>query len=134
MLVDDEPDIVAVMKLGLKEFSVVGFTDPRSALDALKTNPEDFRILISDVRMPAMTGFELASAALDISPDIKIVLMTAFDINPEAFNKILPASKIAKFFTKPLELSALRAFVRGQYITEQDGGSSSSKTQDGGSQ
>src|SRR6476619_961539 len=101
MVVDDEPDIVAVIKLALKDFSVIGFNSPRVAYETLQTNPEDFSILISDVRMPGMTGFELASAALNISPGIKIVLMTAFDVDAEAFSRILPTTKIAKFIIKP---------------------------------
>ncbi len=115
MIVDDEPDIVAVLKLALKEFSVVGFTSPKAAYDALKTNSEDFIILISDVRMPGMTGFELAGAALNISPEIRIILMTAFDISPEAYSKILPTGKIIKFLVKPFEMPTLRSIVKSLF-------------------
>lgn len=131
MVVDDEPDIVAVLKLALKEFLVVGFTSPRAAYDALETNPKDFYILISDVRMPGMTGFELASAALNISPEIRIILMTAYDISPEAYSEILPTKKITKFLAKPFEASTLRSIVTSLFINNPSNKSQSNPSEGG---
>jgi CheY-like chemotaxis protein len=53
MIVDDEPDIVAIMELSLKGsgYSVGAFTSPGKAVEEIRTN-DDYALVISDVRMP----------------------------------------------------------------------------------
>jgi len=59
LLVDDESDIVSVLKQGLKlkGFEVDEFTDPRKALEQFK--PDYYDLVVSDVKMPIMNGFQL---------------------------------------------------------------------------
>ena len=62
LLVDDEPDIVNLFKDLLKnrDYEVIGFTNPREALEHYKTNCAQYGLVISDIRMPGMTGFDFA--------------------------------------------------------------------------
>jgi len=59
LLVDDEADIVSTFKmiLEMNNFEVDGYTNPLSALSNFK--PNEFGLLILDIRMPVMNGFEL---------------------------------------------------------------------------
>ena len=54
LIVDDDPDIVQVLKLGLLNngFLGDGFTNPEEALQSFKSNANNFRVVVSDVRMP----------------------------------------------------------------------------------
>jgi CheY-like chemotaxis protein len=87
LIVDDEPDILSVLKKSLEDdgYEVYGFTHPVAALEHLKDNPEYYSVLISDIRMPGMSGFELARTVRSLNSKIKIILMTAFEVNMSEF-------------------------------------------------
>ena len=59
LVVDDEPDNISVFSIGLEDegFTVDTFTDPQLALSAFKA--ETYDLLILDIKMPNMNGFEL---------------------------------------------------------------------------
>ena len=59
LIVDDEHDIVPLVKTALEKemYSVVGFTEPLTALEDSDTNYINYGLVISDLRMPAMNGF-----------------------------------------------------------------------------
>jgi DNA-binding NtrC family response regulator len=79
LVVDDEPDIVHVLKLGLQQngFLVDAFSNPEEALQSLKSNAESYCLVLSDVRMPGLSGIQLAKRVKEINPNVKVVLMTA---------------------------------------------------------
>lgn len=57
------------------------FTDPLSALKDFRINRMTYSLVISDIRMPIMNGFEFIRQLSRIKPEIKILFMTAFDAN-----------------------------------------------------
>jgi two-component SAPR family response regulator len=59
---------------------VFAFTKPLLALEHFKLNHKGYFLVISDIRMPSMNGFEFVKNITRIKPDIKVLLMTAFDI------------------------------------------------------
>jgi DNA-binding NtrC family response regulator len=111
ILVDDEADILTVMKKGLSSYEVMSFSDPRAALNALKNNPTDYCILVTDLRMPGLTGFELAREAKKVNPDILVVLMTAFEIKLPEFNSVFPSTRIDGTLHKPFRLAELQSII-----------------------
>jgi DNA-binding NtrC family response regulator len=113
MIVDDEPDICTILKNSLdgNGFAVSTFTNPALALEHFKLEPERYDAVISDVRMPQMSGFELAREIRSLNPKTKIVVMTAFEINKSEFEKVLPSSSIDEFLTKPVSAAAMRQTV-----------------------
>lgn len=111
ILVDDEPDILAIMKKALSSYSVTGFSDPKAAHNAIKNNPAEYCILVTDVRMPGMTGFELAREAKKLNPDIIVVIMTAFEIRLSEFNSIFPTTRIDATLTKPFRIAELQLII-----------------------
>ncbi|HKU50050.1 MAG TPA: response regulator [Nitrososphaera sp.] len=111
ILVDDETDILTVMKKGLSSYPVTSFSDPRAALNALKNNPTEYCILVTDLRMPGLTGFELAREAKKLNPDILVVLMTAFEINLSEFNSVFPSTRIDGTLHKPFRIAELQSTI-----------------------
>lgn len=81
LMLDDEQDLINVMREGLKRygFNVYGFIDPLLALDFFKTSAGYCDLAISDLRMPKMNGFEFIKNVKRIKPEIKVLLMTAFE-------------------------------------------------------
>jgi DNA-binding NtrC family response regulator len=109
LIVDDEFDIVSIFKQALnkKGFHVFGFTDPLLALEHFQINVKRYRLVISDLRMPGMNGYEFVKKVNEIKPEIRIFLMTAFEINDVEFKKLLPKVKIEGLLQKPFSLADL---------------------------
>jgi DNA-binding response OmpR family regulator len=109
LIVDDDSDIVQVLKLGLQQngFFAEGFTNPEEALQSFKSNAESYCLLLSDVRMPGLTGIQLARKIKAINPNVKVVLMTAFEIKDEEFSKVLPSTQVDGFIQKPVGIKEL---------------------------
>jgi DNA-binding response OmpR family regulator len=114
MVVDDETDVLAIVGKGLENngFSVVGFADPIKALQHFENGGDTFDIVISDVRMPKLTGFQLARRIKELHREIKVILMSAFEINKSEFDKVLPSTKVDGFLTKPFSISQLVEVVK----------------------
>ena len=107
LVVDDELDIVLIFKQALSRrgYTVFGFTDPLLALEHFKVNSADYGLVITDVRMPRMSGFELAANVKAIKPDAKVVLMSAFEVSDLEFS--MPTVKINDFLRKPVDVKTL---------------------------
>jgi DNA-binding NtrC family response regulator len=114
LVLDDEFDIVNVIKLGLNKtnnLKVYGFTDPLLALKHFKLNAAEYGLVISDIRMPKMNGYEFVREAKKIKPKVKVFLMTAFDINSQEFSKVLPDIKVNQFIKKPISIGELTTSI-----------------------
>jgi two-component SAPR family response regulator len=84
MVLDDDFDIATLVKITLQRNgfkNVFVFTDPLSALKHFRINHMTYSLVISDIRMPIMNGFEFVRQLSRIKPEIKILFMTAFDAN-----------------------------------------------------
>ena len=105
LILDDDFDIVTLMKIGLQHhsFNVYGFTDPALALEHFGMNAKSYDLVISDIRMPQMNGFEFIKKVKEIKPE-KVFLMTAFEINDIEFRRVLPSTRIDEFIQKPILL------------------------------
>jgi len=119
ILDDDDFDIVTIMKLSLQDssFFVFGFTDPALALEHFAMNAKYYRLVISAVRMSTMNGFEFIKKVKVIKPEIKVFLMTAFEINDIEFKRVLPFTRIDEFIQKPVPLERLNTLVQNHIAT-----------------
>ena len=108
-VIDDDPDIVYVLKHGLQKngFLVDAFTNPEEALRSFESNPHDLCLVVSDVRMPGLSGIQLARKVKQINQDIKIVLMTSFEIKDNEFSKVFPSTQVDGFVQKPISIADL---------------------------
>ena len=102
LVLDDDPDIGSIFKLGLQrkfDSDIFVFTDPFLALEHFKINCERYGVVISDVRMPVMNGYEFVTKVRQINPEVKICLMSAFEVSDLEVN-LLNSVKIDEFCTK----------------------------------
>jgi response regulator RpfG family c-di-GMP phosphodiesterase len=67
--------------------------------------------------MPVMNGYELVKKILNIQPETKVLLMSAFEINPNEFFKVLPSVKIDGFISKPASLKQITNVVKTHMTT-----------------
>ena len=114
LILDDDLEIVTLMKMGLQHnsFNVIVFTDPSLALEHFRLNAANYGLVISDIRMPQMNGFEFIKKVKEIKPEIKVFLMTAFEINDIEFRRVLPSTRIDEFIQKPISIERLNTLVR----------------------
>ena len=91
ILLDDEFDIIAIFKQGLEKqgFHVFAFTGPLSALEHFQINSKQYVLVISDLRMPRMNGYEFIKKVKEMKPQVKVFFMTAFEIDGSRTNKRL---------------------------------------------
>ncbi len=104
LVLDDDFDLATLVKQILQKGvfkNVFAFTDPLLALEHFRINHKDYSIIISDIRMPTMNGFEFVREARKINPKVKILLMTAFEIDDKEFARVLPKPKIDGLIRKP---------------------------------
>jgi DNA-binding NtrC family response regulator len=115
-VVDDDFDILNVIKLYLQKvgLNVFGFTDPNLALEHFRINCKDYILVVSDIRMPGMNGFEFVRKVREISPAIKVLLMSAFEANSTELSIGLGGAKIEGFIQKPISLRKLSSIVQKQ--------------------
>jgi CheY-like chemotaxis protein len=72
---------IAVEMLEDAGYSVFQAGDGQEALALLKNNP-GIAVLVSDIKMPRMNGYDLAEAGLQLRPELKILLMTGYAEEP----------------------------------------------------
>jgi len=115
-IVDDEFDILNVIKLYLQQagLNVFGFTDPNLALEHFRINCKDYILVVSDIRMPGMNGFEFVRKVRKINPAIKVLLMSAFEVNSTELSIGLGGAKIEGFIQKPISLRKLSSVIQKQ--------------------
>jgi DNA-binding NtrC family response regulator len=109
LIVDDDSDIVQVLKMGLLKngFLVETFTDPEEALQSFKSDAESYCLVLSDVRMPSISGIQLSKKVKEVNPNVKVVLMTAFEIKDNEFSRVFPSIQVDGFVQKPIGIKEL---------------------------
>lgn len=107
MIVDDESDIILPIKIGLEDngFEVDAFSEPLLALSNFKTN--SYALVILDIKMPDMNGFELYREMRKIDEKIKVFFFTATETYYEDLKEIFPTIDKRQFIIKPLAIEDL---------------------------
>jgi len=113
LIVDDDPDITLTFKVGLdgyyydkRNFDVYTYNNPVLALSEFKPNFYD--LLLTDINMPHMNGFELCEKILDLDANIRICFISAAQVNIEALREVYPkARSIGCFIKKPVTINYL---------------------------
>jgi response regulator RpfG family c-di-GMP phosphodiesterase len=117
LVVDDEFDIVNTIRLWLDShnFDVCGYTDPLLALEHFKDNYNEIDLVLSDIRMPQMNGYELANRIKALQPRVKVILMSAFEIREVEFSKMLHSVKIDSLISKPVSMKNLTEKIQNVF-------------------
>jgi DNA-binding NtrC family response regulator len=113
LAVDDDPDIVRLTEQALSKhgFMVSSFTDALVALDYFKANHKNCSLVLSDIRMPGINGYELVTNVKKINPKAKVILMSAFEIQQKEFHNMLPDIKVDAFLQKPFSIGHLNEVI-----------------------
>ena len=129
LLVDDDPDTLETCKMGLllpgnssvpadtfetskpHDFQVDAFTNPELALEKFKQVFPAYDLVITDVRMPLLSGFELAKKIREVAPDVPILFMTGFEISPAEYRESNSVISSSTVIDKPFRISSLTASV-----------------------
>jgi len=109
MIVDDEADILNLYMdyLQMEGLKVRTFEDPIQALSEIKINHSSYCMIVSDIRMPQMSGIEFIKRVNKIDSELDVIFMTAFDLEHD---KIKEVDK-AEFLKKPVKLENLRECI-----------------------
>jgi DNA-binding response OmpR family regulator len=106
LLVDDEPDVNLAVKIVLEEngFQVNTFTDPFLALQNFRKEAGMYDLLILDIQMPDMNGFELYKQIKKIDDKVKVCFLTAGEMDYKQFRKeLFSALDENCYIQKPIE-------------------------------
>jgi DNA-binding response OmpR family regulator len=110
LLVDDEPDLNLTIKIILEDngFKVDSFTDPLLAFENFKEEAGSYDLVILDIKMPNMNGFELYRQIKKIDDKAKVCFLSAGEIYYDQFRKeLFPALDDNCYIQKPIETEML---------------------------
>jgi CheY-like chemotaxis protein len=116
LIVDDDPDVTLTFKVGLEEyyyypadkrkFEVYAHNNPIVAVIEFKPNFYD--ILLTDINMPQINGFQLSEKILELDVNLRVCFMSAAEVNIEALREVYPkARSIGCFIKKPVSIEYL---------------------------
>ena len=122
LLVDDDPDILLTFKKGLEaqdekskifgdtKIQVDTFANPKEALSSFRVGVYD--LLLLDIRMPDINGFELYDELNKIDDKPKVCFITAYELYYEALKKDFPGLNVGCFIKKPILIEDLTLKIR----------------------
>lgn len=115
MLVENDPGTAKIISwvLGQHSYAVKHISESIQALRVFKKNSEGFPVVIVNVRMPRMTGFEFARLIRRHRSDVRIILLTDFQINKSEFRRVFPSTQVDDIVVKPTAAPRLMQAVTG---------------------
>ncbi|GIW00228.1 ATP-binding protein [Roseiflexus sp.] len=110
LIVDDEQHMCDVCSRTLQRagYDVMATIDPHVAIAALDSG-QQFDLLLTDIKMPTMSGLDLAQIAREKDPEIAIIIMTGYASLENLHQSVRRG--VADFLSKPFELEQLRLAV-----------------------
>jgi two-component system response regulator PilR (NtrC family) len=110
LIVDDEPNIIEVLEIFLHDEGMEVFksTSGLKALEILRKKEID--IVISDIRMPDLSGVELLREAKQVAPQAMFIMITAFASTETAIEALQHGA--FDYITKPFRMEELRSVIR----------------------
>jgi DNA-binding NtrC family response regulator len=115
LVVDDNSDIVFTLRIGLESdptMQVYSYDNPVTAL--LEFKPNFYDLLLIDVNMPMMDGFQLAQKLLQKDLNVRVCFMTSGEINIDAAREVHPLKSIGCFIRKPITAEQLLRLIRAE--------------------
>jgi two-component system response regulator (stage 0 sporulation protein F) len=117
MIIEDDEEMRSLLKDFFKEegFETDSVSNGLDALQKLSTNHID--LIISDVRMPGLTGLDILPRIRRLKPETPIIIITAYG-SEEVRRKSLERGATA-YLEKPIHLSTLRTLIREMVLRKQ---------------
>jgi response regulator RpfG family c-di-GMP phosphodiesterase len=113
LIVDDEEELAVLYEQFVRTigYDAVSFTNPLLALEHYKQSVGKYSLIITDLRMPGMCGLELANRIRELDSNVKIFLITAFDIADIESKWAVGTAKIDKVLQKPIKFPLLKKTI-----------------------
>ena len=113
-IIDDDIDIVNLFSdvLTSSGFNTSGFNDPLAAIMHLRTHHNEFRLIITDLKMPEMDGKEIIKLISQMDNDIKLMLMSAYDLDLNELRQI----RREDYIRKPVHIAQFIEAVKKKFI------------------
>ncbi len=121
LIIDDDADITTTFKLGIEDansdtnnrrIEVHTYNDPTTALSEFQ--PNFFDLLLVDINMPHMNGFQICEKILELDINVKVCFMSSGEINREALREIYPAVSLGCFIKKPVNMNYLIERIKAE--------------------
>ena len=119
LMLDDESDILSIFTLALQRqgFHVIGLTEPMLALDHFQKNSNRYWLIVSDIRMPIIDGYEFIKRVKEVKPDVKVFFMSAFLTDDIQYRTGLSLPKVDEYIEKPISLDDFMKLVEKYFLT-----------------
>jgi DNA-binding response OmpR family regulator len=114
LMLDDELDIVNIFTRALQQqgFRVIGFTEPIVALDHFQKNFDLYSLVISDIKMPVMDGYEFIKRVKEIKRDVKVFFMSAYLSDDIQYRAGIPSVTVDEYIEKPISIKHFISLVK----------------------
>jgi|SRR5215831_3201279 len=122
LIVDDDADVTITFKAGIEDSN--NDNDPSTRIDVHTSNnpvvvlsefkPNFYDLLLVDINMPYMNGFELCEKIFSIDINVKVCFMSSGEINREALREITPTRQEGCFIRKPVTIDYLVKRIRSE--------------------
>ncbi len=113
LVIDDEGLVKEYLEevMGRHGYRYAAFTDPREALVYFEMHVTRIDIVIADIRMPGISGYDLAGEMLKIDPHIPVILISGYFPSLDAIQKI---PNVKRVLSKPLSAKLLLEAMEGE--------------------
>ena len=120
LIVDDDNDIITTFKAAIEDSN----NDPNRRIEVYTSNdpvvvlsdfkPNFYDLLLVDINMPRMNGFELCEKILAIDINVRVCFMSSIEINREGLREIYPSLGLGCFIRKPVTIDYLLTRIRSE--------------------
>ena len=124
LIVDDEADVTITFKAVIEDSNNHNHKAKNSRIEVYTSNnpvlalsefkPNFYDLLLLDINMPYMNGFELSEKMLAIDINVRVCFMSSAEINPEALREIYPSLSLGCFIRKPVSMDYLVKRIRSE--------------------
>jgi response regulator RpfG family c-di-GMP phosphodiesterase len=114
LMLDDELDIVNIFTRALQQqgFRVIGFTESIVALNHFQKNFDLYSLVISDIKMPVMDGYEFIKRVKEIKRDVKVFFMSAYLSDDIQYRAGIPSVTVDEYIEKPISIKHFISLVK----------------------
>jgi len=107
---DEEMNLLLFEKIFEKKYNIITAESGMLALELLLSHP-DTVVVISDMKMPTMTGIQFIQKAKNKFPNINFFILTGYDINDE-IQEALESNMILNYFRKPFNFNEINSAIQ----------------------
>jgi len=122
LIVDDDADVTVTFKVGIEDSNNSGdinkrievYTSNDAVVALSEFKPNFYDLILVDINMPYLNGFELCEKILAIDINVKVCFMSSVEINREGLREIYPSLSLGSFIRKPVSIDYLLKRIKSE--------------------